>query len=76
MAEASAVLSKTHANGTADDPLVKWELAEIQTALEGERANHQTSYLDFFRTAGNRRRLIVLLSLCVGANWVGNGIIS
>ncbi|KAL2129612.1 hypothetical protein VTI74DRAFT_7527 [Chaetomium olivicolor] len=76
LAEASAVLSKLHANGIADDPLVRWELAEIQVTLEGEKAHNQTSYLDFFKTAGNRRRLVVLLSLCVGSNWVGNGIIA
>lgn len=70
------MLSKHHANGFVDDPLVQWELAEIQMALEEEDANHQTSYLDFFRTPGNRRRLIVLLSLSIGTNWVGNGIIS
>lgn len=70
------MLSKHHANGVADDPLVLWELAEIQAALNEERATQQTSYLDFFRTAGNRRRLVILLSLCIGTNWVGNGIIS
>jgi hypothetical protein len=51
-------------------------LAEILATLEGEKVHHQTSYLDFFKTAGNQRRLIVLLSLCIGSNWVGNGIIS
>ncbi|UKZ91446.1 uncharacterized protein TrAFT101_006424 [Trichoderma asperellum] len=76
LTEAAAVLSKHHANGVDDDPLVRWELAEIQAVLEEERANHQISYLDFSRTAGNRRRLVVLLSLCIGSNWVGNGIIS
>ncbi|KAL5686488.1 hypothetical protein EMGR_002782 [Emarellia grisea] len=29
-AEASAILSKYHAKGVVDDPLVRWELAEIQ----------------------------------------------
>lgn len=46
MSEASAVLSKHHANGAAGDPLVRWELAEIQAALEKEHVNHHTSYLD------------------------------
>jgi hypothetical protein len=76
MAEASHILSRYHANGAVDDPLVQWELVEIEAALEKEQADNGTSYLDFFRTAGNRRRLAVLLSLCIGSNWVGNGIIS
>ncbi|KAH2932256.1 hypothetical protein KXW73_006012 [Aspergillus fumigatus] len=75
-AEASAILSKYHAKGVVDDPLVRWELAEIQMVLEKERVGLHASYRDFFMTAGNRRRLIVLLSLCVGTNWVGNGTVS
>jgi hypothetical protein len=76
IAEASAVLSKYHANGVSDDPLVQWELVEIEVVLEKERAGNQASFQDFFMTAGNRRRLVVLLSLCIGTNWVGNGIVS
>ncbi|KAH9875145.1 hypothetical protein J1614_004635, partial [Plenodomus biglobosus] len=76
ISQASHILSKYHANGTTDDPLVQWELAEIETVLEKERICQQSSYLDFFRTPGNRRRLIVALSLCIGLNWVGNGIVS
>ncbi|KEZ45040.1 hypothetical protein SAPIO_CDS2448 [Scedosporium apiospermum] len=45
LAEALAVLSKHHANNVVDDPLVQWELAEIQAAIEEERAIHQVSYL-------------------------------
>ncbi|KAF4156612.1 hypothetical protein CNMCM6069_006510 [Aspergillus lentulus] len=76
IAEASAILSNYHANGVLDDPLVQWELAEIQMVLTKERVGHHASYRDFFMTEGNRRRLVVLLSLCVGTNWVGNGIVS
>lgn len=76
ISQASHVLSKYHANGAIDDPLVVWELAEIETVLEKERIGQQSSYLDFLRTPGNRKRLIVTLSLCVGLNWVGNGIVS
>ena len=74
--EASRVLCKYHANGAADDALVQWELAEIQATLEYEDSHHYKSYLDFLRSSGNRRRLCVLLSLCIGQNWVGNGVIS
>jgi hypothetical protein len=76
IAEASVILSKYHANGVLDDPLVQWELAEIQMVLEKEQVGQHASYRDFFMTAGNRRRLVVLFSLCVGTNWVGNGIVS
>lgn len=74
--QALAMLAKYHANGVMDDPLVQWELAEMEAALAQERHNHQVSYIDFFKTSGNRRRLMVLISLSVGSNWVGNGVIS
>ncbi|KOS36789.1 hypothetical protein ACN38_g12444 [Penicillium nordicum] len=74
--EASNVLATYHANGDTDDYLVRWELVTIETSIESETTSHKTSYLDFFRTKGNRRRLVVLLSLSIGSNWVGNGIIS
>lgn len=76
MAEASNILTKYHANGSYDDCLVRWELVEIETSIESETFDHKASYFDFFRTKGNRRRLAVLLSLSIGSNWVGNGIIA
>ncbi|WWC89935.1 uncharacterized protein L201_004864 [Kwoniella dendrophila CBS 6074] len=74
--EALRILARYHANGYEDDPLVSWELGEIESALNQEKERHQVSYLDFFRTKGNRNRLLVLVSLSVGSNWVGNGVIS
>jgi hypothetical protein len=70
------VLSKVHSNGLCEDPLVQWELSEIKQALVAEDVLAHTKYTDFFKTAGNRKRLFVLLSLAVGLNWVGNGIIA
>ncbi|RAL08766.1 putative MFS sugar transporter [Aspergillus homomorphus CBS 101889] len=74
--EALAVLGKYHANGLVSDALVQQELAEIEAALESEDSRHHKTYLDFFQSSGNRRRLYVLLSLSIGQNWVGNGVIS
>jgi hypothetical protein len=77
-------LAKYHANGDTLDALVLWELSQIRAALaaqkhaqkHAQKLAQQTSYLDFLRTPGNRHRLAVLLSLCVGLNWMGNGIIA
>ncbi|PLB53259.1 general substrate transporter [Aspergillus steynii IBT 23096] len=74
--EAAEVLGKYHANGLRDDPLVRWELAEIEAAIEEENDRHQNSYMGFFQSWGNRRRLYILVSLSIGQNWVGNGVIS
>lgn len=74
--KAIAVLVKHHANGRADDPLVLHEVNEIKASLAAEQLNKQTSYLDFFRTPANRRRLFVICVISVGTNWVGNGVVS
>lgn len=74
--EAHRVLAKHHANGNMDDPLVLHEMQEIRAALEVEKEQQQTSYLDFFKTPANRRRLFVILVISVGTNWVGNGVVS
>lgn len=73
--DALRILAKYHANGTVDD-LVRWEMTEIKNALALEDLNDRSRFIDFLKTPGNRKRLSVLLSLCVGLNWVGNGIIA
>ncbi len=71
------ILAKYHANGDREDPTVQFEYREIKETirLELETRNNST-YLDFFRTRGNRYRLIVLLSLGIFSQWSGNAIIS
>ncbi|PYH92063.1 hexose transporter protein [Aspergillus ellipticus CBS 707.79] len=74
--KALETLADSHANGDVNDSLVQWEYREIQTALEEEAHNNKTSYLDFFKTRGNRRRLFVSIMMAIGVNWVGNGVVS
>src|SRR5690242_18360020 len=69
--EARRILVKYHANGKEDDPLVEYEWREIQEALREEEINSQTKYTDFLRGSGNRRRLLILMVVSVGTNWVG-----
>ncbi|KAL0576861.1 hypothetical protein V5O48_005126 [Marasmius crinis-equi] len=70
------ILAKYHANGDKDDELVQWEMREIAIALEHEKAGSKMSYVDFLRTGGNRRRLFTVAILGLGANWLGNGVVS
>jgi hypothetical protein len=74
--QAREILVKYHANGKEDDELVEWEFQEVCAALQQEADLPKSSYLDFFKTRGNRRRLIAVVTLSVGTNWVGNGIVS
>ncbi|KAH8879272.1 hexose transporter protein [Thozetella sp. PMI_491] len=75
-AEALQMLARFHANGDVNDPLVVWELREIEYALEKEETDRKSSYLDFFRTRANQKRLLVSTSIAIGCNWVGIGIVS
>ncbi|KAF3809463.1 High-affinity glucose transporter [Colletotrichum gloeosporioides] len=75
--DAMAILAKYHANGNVDHPTVKFEYREITETIKMEQAakNH-SSYLDFFRTPGNRYRFMILISLGIFSQWSGNAIIS
>jgi MFS family permease len=57
--------------------LVDAEFQEIRATIRAEQDAHKgASYLEMFRTPGNRHRLIISLSLGFFAQWVGNGVIS
>ncbi|KAI1344255.1 general substrate transporter [Xylariaceae sp. FL0016] len=74
--EALKILADEHANGDLDDELVKYEYDEICHALKLEKEQKNSKYIDFLKTPGNRRRLLVLVAMGTGSNWVGNGIIA
>ena len=59
-----------------NDELVRYEYDEICQAIKLEKENQNTKYTDFLKTPGNRRRLLVLITMGTGSNWVGNGIIA
>ena len=71
------IITKYHANGDATDPLVDLEIEEIRVALhlEAELAK-DSKWIAFFKTRGNRKRLLIIL--CVGffSQWSGNGLTS
>lgn len=75
--EALAILGKYHANGDINNPTVQFEYAEIKETLRLEFQYKKTSsYLDFFKTRGNRYRLMLLASLGLFSQWSGNGLVS
>ncbi|CAK7212566.1 hypothetical protein SEUCBS140593_001546 [Sporothrix eucalyptigena] len=74
--KALAILTKYHANGEVEDELIRYEYEEICYAIQQEEENKRTRFTDFFATPGNRRRLLVLLTMATGSAWVGNGIIT
>ncbi|KAH7338561.1 general substrate transporter [Rhizoctonia solani] len=74
--EAREVLVKWHAGGREDDPLVALEHNQIKEALALESQSTNVSWLDLFRTPGNRRRIRIIFGIAVFSQWSGNGLIS
>ncbi|KAJ8114313.1 hypothetical protein OPT61_g3778 [Boeremia exigua] len=74
--KAVEILSRYRTGTSEPDELVRFEVAEIQAALQFERTTHNAGYADFFKTAGNRRRLLICISLGFVIQWCGNGLVS
>jgi sugar porter (SP) family MFS transporter len=75
--QALHTLAKYHANGDVNNATVQFEFREIKETLRLEfEASSGSSYMDFFRTKGNRYRFAVLVSLGLFSQWSGNAIIS
>jgi hypothetical protein len=66
------VLIKYHTGGDANAALLLFEMAEIEKTIALEReAKKSSSYMDMFRTKGNRHRLLITVTLGIFGQWVG-----
>jgi sugar porter (SP) family MFS transporter len=75
--QALNILAKYHANGDVNNATVQFEYREIKETIRLEfEASKSSSYMDFFKTKGNRYRFYVLISLGIFSQWSGNAIIS
>ena len=75
--EALHTLAKYHANGDEQNATVQFEYREITETLRLEKeVAHSTSYMDFFRTKGNRWRLAIIISIGIISQYSGNAVIS
>ncbi|GME73722.1 unnamed protein product [Ambrosiozyma monospora] len=76
--EARAALMKHHGNNNEAiaGPLVDFEIAEISAAIEAEKIANKFSYLDFFKTPANRKRLFLLAWVATSMQLSGNGLVS
>lgn len=60
-AEAKRILTKYHANGDENSPIVEIEYTQIKEAiLKDTQYKKQSSYLDLIRTKPAKRRLIII----------------
>ncbi|KAI8663284.1 MFS domain-containing protein [Fusarium keratoplasticum] len=74
--EATKILCKYHSGTEEPTELVLLQVAQIAGAIEFERSSESVSYLQFFRTRGNRHRLFVVASFGFIIQWCGNQLIS
>jgi MFS family permease len=75
--EARAVLSKYHGGNKPEyEDLIEFEMSEIKTALEYEKASKEISYKAFIQTKANRHRLFIIMFLAATSQLAGNGLVS
>ncbi|XP_044716064.1 sugar transporter domain-containing protein [Hirsutella rhossiliensis] len=75
--QALAMLAEHHGGGDPDNATVAFEYRKIKETIEAERkANNSTSYLDFFKTKGNRWRLTIVVSIGIISQYSGNALFS
>jgi sugar porter (SP) family MFS transporter len=69
-------LAKVHARGDDQSELVQIEYKEIRETIALEKEFEGNGWIELFQTPGNRRRLIILVSLGFFSQWSGNGLVS
>ena len=76
-ADALRVLAYYHADGNEKDPLVQYEYEEIKAAIDLDKAvAASVGWMSLIKTAGNRKRLRIIVALAWFSQWSGNGLIS
>jgi MFS family permease len=74
--EAKAILVKYHANGDSKNAFVQAEFEEIQATIQLEKRNASQGWMVFFKTPGNRKRLLLIALVSFLSQCSGNGLVS
>lgn len=75
--EAEEMLARYHGNGDRANRTVAFEFQEMKQTLALEFQNKKSSsYSDFARTAGNRYRVLLLVSLAMVSQYSGSNLFS
>lgn len=73
--QALETLAYYHADGNIEDPLVQFEFEEIKAAIENEKLQKQTGWLQLFKTPGNRKRVRIIVAIAIFSQWSGSGLV-
>ncbi|PMD37024.1 general substrate transporter [Hyaloscypha variabilis F] len=74
--DALAILTKYHAEGDENSEFLKFEMAEIDSDLEMEKAQSLSGWKEWIRTSANRYRLFIVVTVGFIIQWTGNALIS
>lgn len=75
--EAEQMLARYHGNGDRANETVAFEFREMKQTLALEfQGRKSSSFLDFARTAGNRYRVLLLVSLAMVSQYSGSNLFS
>ncbi|KAI1626538.1 MFS sugar transporter-like protein [Exophiala viscosa] len=74
--DALEVLAVAHAWGDTTDPMVVAEYREITETLEFEKIAGSVSALETIRTPGNRKRVMICISVGIFSMTMGNNIVT
>tara|TARA_R110002003_G_scaffold296_9_gene18688 strand:+ start:16069 stop:17559 length:1491 start_codon:yes stop_codon:yes gene_type:complete len=74
--QAAVIMATFHANGDAENFMVLTELSNMTSSAELDRQSRDVSWSALYNTPGNRRRLMLSITIGVATQWVGNGITS
>ncbi|KAJ6448269.1 hexose transporter [Mycena sanguinolenta] len=76
-AQALKTLAYYHADGNEEDPLVQYEFQEIKAAIEYDRTvAANVGWQSFLSSAGNRKRIRIIVAIAFFSQWSGNGLVS
>ena len=75
--KAKEILVHYHADGDANDEFVNVEYNEVYASLQlDKQIGKSTGYRDFFRTPGNRKRILLVVMMALFQQWSGGGLVS
>lgn len=74
--DALEVLAVAHAGGDTTDPVVVTEHREITETLNFEKEHGSVSPLETLRTPGNRKRLLLCVSVAIFSMTMGNNVVT
>ncbi|KAI9322419.1 general substrate transporter [Dichotomocladium elegans] len=69
--ECLQTLAKLHAGGDTNDPYVRQEYTEIMDQVKFDSEKGAKSYLEIFRDASTRRRVILAMGIQCMQQWIG-----